>query len=341
MQDIDIIDSMSEEISSVLKKNLYVLLNPIMEEQNKTNEALLNFPITQKLTNKIKQLETKLLESNCQKNIKIFELRQEIKKRDEKIKGLEKQLNTICSIKLEVKELDTVKEEVDLDSISIVSNGTNKKIDNKPIKLSTNIWNTLGSDDEEDEGYNYSEDDDEEEVEDASKLNSSHEEGEAEDDEDDEEEEVEAEDEEDDEEEVEAEDAAKLNSSHEEVEAEDEEDDEEEEVEAEDDNKNSSFISTVLRAQQNADNYETIDTASDQEEEVVEKAIENKENLNSSDEEELELEEIVINEIKYLTDSRVNGTIYKCDEDGEIIEDDEGDLIIVGKFDNKRSELYF
>ena len=65
------------------------------------------------------------------------------------------------------------------------------------------------------------------------------------------------------------------------------------------------------------------------------------ENQNSDSEEELELEEIVINEIKYLTDCKINGTIYKCDEDGEIIEDAEGDLIIVGKFDNKRSELYF
>ena len=247
MQDSDIIASMSEEISCVLKKNLYVLLNPIMEEQNKTNEALLNFPITQKLTNKIKELEKKLLESNCQKNIKIFELRQEIKKRDEKIKDLEKQLNKICSIKLEVKELDTGKEEVDLDSINIVSNGTNKKIDNKPIKLSTNMWSTLESDEEEEaEG-------DEDEVE------------------------------------------------------EDAEGDEEEEAEG--------------------DEEEVEEVAEDDEEE--------------DSEEELELEEIVINEIKYLTDSKINGTIYKCDEDGEIIEDAEGDLIIVGKINNKKSELYF
>ena len=260
MQDSDIIASMSEEISCVLKKNLYVLLNPIMEEQNKTNEALLNFPITQKLTNKIKELEKKLLESNCQKNIKIFELRQEIKKRDEKIEDLEKQLNNICSIKLEVKELDTGKEEVDLDSINIVSNGTNKKIDNKPIKLSTNMWSTLESDDEEDDGYNYSEEDDEEVEEDA--------EGDEE---------------------------------------EDAEGDEEEEAEG--------------------DEEEVEEVAEDDEEE--------------DSEEELELEEIVINEIKYLTDSKINGTIYKCDEDGEIIEDAEGDLIIVGKINNKKSELYF
>ena len=41
MDNPGIIENMSEEISSVLKKNLYTLLNPIIEEQNKTNEALL------------------------------------------------------------------------------------------------------------------------------------------------------------------------------------------------------------------------------------------------------------------------------------------------------------
>ena len=274
MQDSDFITSISEEISCVLKKNLYVLLNPIMEEQNKTNEALLNFPITQKLTNKIKELEKKLLESNCQKNIKIFELRQEIKKRDEKIKDLEKQLNNICSIKLEVKELDTVNEEVDLDSINIISHGTNKKIDNKPIKLSTNMWNLLGSDEEGEEyeeeydDYHYSEEDDEEVVE----------------------------------------------EKH------------DDEAEAQDDEDSSNMF-------KNCQNI--IDVTVDKEE------ADQEENQNSDSEEELELEEIVINEIKYLTDCKINGTIYKCDEDGEIIEDDDGDLIIVGKFDNKRSELYF
>ena len=84
MDNPGIIENMSEEISSVLKKNLYTLLNPIMEEQNKTNEALLNFPIIKNLKKKIKELEEKLLENNCQKNIKIFELSQEIKKKMKK-----------------------------------------------------------------------------------------------------------------------------------------------------------------------------------------------------------------------------------------------------------------
>ena len=58
-------------------------------------------------------------------------------------------------------------------------------------------------------------------------------------------------------------------------------------------------------------------------------------------EEELELEEVVINEIKYLTDDLRNGTIYKCDKEGEIVEDEEGDLIIMGKFNNEKAKIYF
>lgn len=247
-----IIDTMSTEITEVLKKNLYALLNPILEEQTKTNDALLNFPIAQKLQDKIKQLEQKLLETNCQKNIKIFELKQEIKNQNEKIQSLEKQLNGICSIKLEVKEIEkSQKENVDIDLMND-SNSKNEKIDTKPVALTSNMWNLLDNSDEE---YQY---------------------------------------------------------SGEENEDEENEDEENEENEEEDESE---------KEEENAENEE--------------------ENLIIDSEDELELEEIVINEIKYLTDNKINGTIYKCDDEGEIIEDEEGDLIIVGKFNNNKSELYF
>ena len=148
-----IIDNMSTEITGVLKKNLYALLNPILEEQTKTNDALLNFPIAKKLQNRIQELEQKLLETNCQKNIKIFELKQEIKKQNEKIQSLEKQLNSICSIKLEVKEIENKNEEVDIKSINLMSDGSNEKIDlEKKVKLTTNMWTTLNDDSDEEDG---------------------------------------------------------------------------------------------------------------------------------------------------------------------------------------------
>ena len=108
-----------------------------------------------------------------------------------------------------------------------------------------------------------------------------------------------------------------------------------------------------MRAQKSDDKYATIDTDSEEEyekknEETLNTSLEEplnssppEEDLNSDSEEELELEEIVINEIKYLTDSIINGSIYKCDEDGEIVEDDDGDLITVGKYNNKTPKLYF
>ena len=259
-----IIDNMSTEITGVLKKNLYALLNPILEEQTKTNDALLNFPIAQKLQNKIKELEQKLLETNCQKNIKIFELKQEIKKQNEKIQSLEKQLNSICSIKLEVKEIEKSQTNVDIASIDLKSDGSNKKIDlDKKVKLTSNMWTALNDDSDEEDGSHLFDDDNEE------------------------------------------------------YEYDEEDADEEVNQEAE--------------APEASDEDKEEDSEEDAEEEK----------LNSSDEEELELEEVVINEIKYLTDCKINGSIYKCDEEGEIIEDDDGDLITVGKYSNKKPQLYF
>ena len=330
-----IIENMSEEISSVLKKNLYTLLNPIMEEQNKTNDALLNFPIIKNLKKKIKELEEKLLENNCQKNIKIFELSQEIKKKNEKIESLEKQLNKVCSIKLEVKELDNNVEEVDIKSIDIMSFGKNEKIDNKPKPVLTNMWNLLdGGDDSDDEEYKYSDDD----------LENEEENEEDEEDEDEEEEEENEELNSSPEEELNTSPEEELNSSPE----------EELNSSPEEDENQKSYITSVLRAQKSDDKYATIDT--DSEEEEAKKSITNpeedkeleetlnssppEEDSNSDSEEELELEEIVINEIKYLTDSIINGSIYKCDEEGEIVEDDEGELITVGKYNNKTPELF-
>ena len=148
-----IIDTMSTEITGVLKKNLYALLNPILEEQTKTNDALLNFPMAKKLQNRIQELEQKLLETNCQKNIKIFELNLEIKKQNEKIQSLEKQLNSICSIKLEVKEIEKSQSDVDIDSIDLITAGSNKKISlEKKVKLTSNMWTALSDGSDEEDG---------------------------------------------------------------------------------------------------------------------------------------------------------------------------------------------
>ena len=144
-----------------------------------------------------------------------------------------------------------------------------------------------------------------------------------------EEEEVEEEDANDEEEEVEEEDAEEEEVVEEEV-VEEEDANDEEEVEEED-------------AEEEVEEEEVEEEdANDEEKDVEEEEVVEEDEAEESDsDEELELEEIVINEIKYLTDDTVNGHIYKCDEDGEIIEDDDGELITVGKFNNKVSNLYF
>ena len=49
---------------------------------------------------------------------------------------------------------------------------------------------------------------------------------------------------------------------------------------------------------------------------------------------ELDVEDVEIDGVQYLTTSTENGEIYKCDEDGEIMEDEHGDFIICGYFKN-------
>ena len=329
MASTGIIDNMSKEISNVLKKNLYALLNPIIEEREETNEALLNFPMIKNLKKKIQDLEQKYLENNCQKNIKIFELSQEIKEKNKTIENLENQLNKICSIKLEVKELKSSNEQVDIKSIKIMSEGKNQKIDKTPIKVTTNMFGLIHNSDEDDgEEYIYDEDEGEDEDEDedeetqmiepppylkgvlmAQKLKQ-------EDAEEEDAEEEDAEEEDADEEDVEEEDADEEDAEEEDADEEDleEEDAEEEDAEEEDAEEE------------------------DAEEEDAEE--EDAEEEDDEEEDEIELEEIVINEIKYLTDSKINGNIYKCDDDYEIIYDEDDELITVGKYKNKKPELY-
>ena len=46
------------------------------------------------------------------------------------------------------------------------------------------------------------------------------------------------------------------------------------------------------------------------------------------------MEDVEIDGVQYLTTSTESGEIYKCDDDGEIMEDENGDFIICGYFKN-------
>ena len=137
-------------------------------------------------------------------------------------------------------------------------------------------------------------------------------------------EEVDDEDEEADEEEADEEEVDEEDDGEEEV----DEDEEEEKEEADD--KNVAFAKTVLLAQE-AGEYATIDTASEEdneEEETVDKVDKDEEeNAKSEDEEEVEVEEFKFENKTYYTDDAQNGNLFECLEDGEI-----GD--IVGNLEN-------
>ena len=108
------------------------------------------------------------------------------------------------------------------------------------------------------------------------------------------------------------------NGEGEEGEEEEEEDDEEEDDEEEDDEEE----------EEGEDKEEEVDD--DESEEVNHEDSEAEED----DEEELDVEDVEIDGVQYLTTGTENGEIYKCDEDGEIMEDENGDFIICGYFKN-------
>ena len=63
--------------------------------------------------------------------------------------------------------------------------------------------------------------------------------------------------------------------------------------------------------------------------------------MTSDDDEEeaMEVEDITIDGVDYLTTGSINGDIYKLDSEGEILEDENGDWVKVGYF--KDGECFF
>jgi len=173
-------------------------------------------------------------------------------------------------------------------------------------------------DEEEDEEEVEEEVEEEDEEEDEEEVEEEVEEEDEEEVEEEDEEEVEEEDEEEVEEEVEEED-------EEEVEEEDEEEveeEDEEEVEEEEDKDKEAFASIVLKAQQ-AGEYASIDTSSEKE-----------------DEEEDEVEDVTINGIKYLATNTDNGIIYKLDNEGDVMYDEDEEPIEAGRYKNGIPEIF-
>ena len=368
---------MLKEINDVMNSHLTNLLVPVLEETNNINKILLNVPMISKMRNDFLKLNQKLVETiSLNKELKSenAELKKEIKIAYERMKnitlevkelpntnnddirlnisnesyGNNKKVNNISTRLAMINNLnyftnmisDEEEEEddneiksINLDSLTVEIN----KFKQKSIQNPQSAEEDKDCEEEEMKKFGLTEKMESEEDEEDYNINSSEytssnptdeeveEEVEEEDEEEDEEEveeEVEEEDEEEDEEEVEEE---VEEEDEEEVEEEDEEEveeEDEEEVEEEEDKDKEAFASIVLKAQQ-AGEYASIDTSSEKE-----------------DEEEDEVEDVTINGIKYLATNTDNGIIYKLDNEGDVMYDEDEEPIEAGRYKNGIPEIF-
>ena len=194
----------------------------------------------------------------------------------------------------------------------------NKEKDKTVTKVEVSVQETVDNQDEDadDEVDNEDEESDEQEAEADDDDEEHHEEEEKDEAEEDDEQEVS--------DEQEAEEAEEEVSEEEEVkEAEEEVSDEQEVEEAEEDDDEEEVSDEEEEAEAEEDDDDDDEEVSDEQE---------AEEADEESEEELELEDVEIDGIMYLTTNTQNGEIYKCDDEGEILEDDDGEFIVVGNF---------
>ena len=325
------LSKMLKEINDVMNNHLTNILTPVLEETNNINKILLNVPMISKMRNDFVELNQKLVET--------LSINKELKSENEELKKqIKMAYEKIQNITLEVKELPNTNDNKlpNIDNNLYLSK--NKIMSNSnPIRLADNtnldyFSNLISEDDEEDDakiihmdklnlnlsseehkdmGATNDEEHDEEVVE-----------------EEDVEEVVEEEDDEEDDEEEEVVDEEDDEEDDEEEEVVDDEDDEEEEVvEEEDDGE---------------------DDEDDEEEEVVEEEVveeeedeeEDEEDDDEEEEEDDEVEDVTIDGIKYLATNTINGIIYKLDDEGEVMYDDDDEPVEAGHYKNGIPKLF-
>ena len=333
------ITPMLKDINEVLKGHLSSLLGPIINEKNAIQNVLLNMPYVKRL-----KAENEVLKRH------IFQLKTELESNK---KFYEKELENASkkNVKLEVRDK--------------LTNST--ETPSKIVELKKEMWrknekvNSQGEEEEDDdEDYIYDEEDDDEEDEEdeededyespivtnlrMSLINNNNAEevveitsnGTVESNENDDKiknvtvwnlnstEETETKNEEEEEEEVDDGEEEEEDDDEEEEDDDEEEEDDDDEEEEDDDNDEE-------------DDEEEVDDDEEQEEKqtsIVENDEEEEDEEEEEEDEELDVEDVEIDGVQYLTTSTENGEIYKCDEDGEIMEDENGDFIICGYFKN-------
>ena len=320
------IKSMINEVNSVLEKHLCSLLEPIIKEKNITKNILLNIPFVKYLYN-------------------------ENKRKDQLINNLSKQLENFGkgSIRLEVSDIES--------NINTVIENLDEKISTKNKKInSVSIFNNIDLNDDSDDSYNYSSENSDVTgspeittlLENLKKAKENYEINE-----------------------IKLNDSKEIKKIKILNEANDPIVNQFKLFTSEKDDTikthSTTYVEGVLKLQENTisntnsnigndkevtqketEEEVVVNEDEDEEEEVDEdENEEDNEDENEEDneddeeedeveedeeEEELEVDEVEIDGVLYLTNNDQNGKIYKCDEEGEIIIDDDDNFIIVGKF---------
>ena len=314
------LSKMLKEINDVMNNHLTNILTPVLEETNNINKILLNVPMISKMRNDFVELNQKLVET--------LSINKELKSENEELKKqIKMAYEKIQNITLEVKELPNTNDNKlpNIDNNLYLSK--NKIMSNSnPIRLADNtnldyFSNLISDDDDEDD-----EEDDAKIIHmDKLNLNLSSEEHKDMGATNDEEHDEEVVEEEDVEEVVEEED--------------DEEDDEEEEVVDDEDDEEEEVV-------EEEDDGE--DDEDDEEEEVVEEEVveeeedeeEDEEDDDEEEEEDDEVEDVTIDGIKYLATNTINGIIYKLDDEGEVMYDDDDEPVEAGHYKNGIPKLF-
>ena len=301
------ISPMLKDINTVLKGHLTTLLGPIINEKNAIHSVLLNMPYVKRLKAENEMLRVRVIQINT-------ELEALKKYYEKELENASKK-----NVKLEVR-----------DSIS-----SSTETPSKIVELKNQMWR-------KNEKVNSQEDDDD-----------PYDDDDLEDEDDDEDEENE-----DDEYEspiitnlkialnksdnvVEITSNGTIETSEEETDStiknvtvwnlnkeensenKEEEDDDEEEEDVEDEEED-----------EEDEDEEEEDEEEDEEDEEEDNEDDDANTQDNDDEEELDVEDVEIDGVQYLTTSTDNGEIYKCDDNGEIMEDENGDFIICGYFKN-------
>ena len=125
-----------------------------------------------------------------------------------------------------------------------------------------------------------------------------------------------------------------LGDEEEEDDDDDDEDDEEDDDEEEEDEDDNDEEDEEEDDEDDNDEEDEEEDEDEDEEEEEDKEDEEEEEEEEEEDEDFEVEDVTIDGEEYVATNTINGTIYKLDSEGEILEDEKGDYVKAGYYKN-------